>query len=38
VSRAGFEAYVEHLLAPTLRPGQIVVLDNPRACCSDNNE
>lgn len=23
-----FEAYVEHVLAPTLRPGQIVVLDN----------
>lgn len=28
LSTAGFEAYVEHLLAPTLRPGQIVVLDN----------
>jgi transposase len=28
ISTAGFEAYVEHLLAPTLRPGQIVVLDN----------
>jgi transposase len=28
VSTAGFEAYVEQLLAPTLRPGQIVVLDN----------
>jgi len=23
-----FEAYVEHLLAPTLRPGQVVVMDN----------
>jgi transposase len=23
-----FEAYVEHFLAPTLRPGQIVVMDN----------
>jgi transposase len=23
-----FEAYVEHILAPTLRPGQLVVLDN----------
>ncbi len=23
-----FEAYVEHLLAPSLRPGQIVVMDN----------
>jgi transposase len=30
VSTAAFEAYVEHLLAPTLRPGQIVVLDNLR--------
>jgi transposase len=28
ISTAGFEAYVEHLLAPTLEPGQIVVLDN----------
>ena len=28
VSTAGFEAYVEHLLAPTLRPGDIVVMDN----------
>ena len=28
ISAAGFEAYVEHLLAPTLRPGQIVVMDN----------
>jgi transposase len=28
ISTAGFEAYVEQLLAPTLRPGQIVVLDN----------
>ena len=25
---AAFELYVEHLLAPTLTPGQIVVLDN----------
>jgi transposase len=25
---AGFEAYVQHVLAPTLAPGQIVVLDN----------
>ena len=24
---AAFEAYVEHLLAPTLREGQVVVLD-----------
>lgn len=30
VSTAGFEAYVGHLLAPTLQPGQIVVLDNLR--------
>jgi transposase len=30
ISTAGFEAYVEHLLAPTLRPGQIVVMDNLR--------
>jgi transposase len=28
ISTAGFEAYVEHLLAPALRPGQIVVMDN----------
>jgi transposase len=28
ISTAGFEAYVEHRLAPTLQPGQIVVLDN----------
>jgi transposase len=28
ISTAGFEAYVEQLLAPTLRPGQIVVMDN----------
>jgi transposase len=28
ISTAGFEAYVEHLLAPTLEPGQIVVMDN----------
>jgi transposase len=30
ITTAGFEAYVEHLLAPTLRPGDIVVLDNLR--------
>jgi transposase len=30
ISTAGFEAYVEHLLAPTLRPGEIVVMDNLR--------
>ena len=30
IGTAGFEAYVERLLAPTLEPGQIVVLDNLR--------
>jgi transposase len=30
ISTAGFEAYVEHVLAPTLRPGEIVVMDNLR--------
>jgi transposase len=30
VSTRGFEVYVERILAPTLRPGQIVVLDNLR--------
>ena len=30
ISTAGFEAYVEHVLAPTLGPGQIVVMDNLR--------
>ena len=28
---AAFDAYVKHLLAPTLRPGQIVVVDNLQA-------
>jgi transposase len=28
VDAVAFELYVEHLLAPTLRPGQVVVLDN----------
>jgi transposase len=28
IRTAGFAAYVEHLLAPTLRPGNIVVMDN----------
>jgi transposase len=28
VDRAAFEAFVERLLVPTLRPGQLVVLDN----------
>ncbi len=27
-TREVFEAYLEHVLAPTLRPGQIVVMDN----------
>ena len=30
VSTRAFEVYVEHILAPTLRPGQIVVVDNLR--------
>jgi transposase len=30
ISTAGFEAYIEQLLAPTLQPGQIVVMDNLR--------
>ena len=30
ISTAGFEVYVEHLLAPTLKPGQIVIMDNLR--------
>lgn len=33
--RAVFEAYVEQGLAPTLRPGQVVVIDNLRAHQSD---
>ncbi len=28
---AAFEAYISHVLAPTLRPGQIVVVDNLKA-------
>ena len=28
LNTAAFDAYVSHVLAPTLRPGQIVVLDN----------
>jgi transposase len=28
VTTRAFDVYVEHLLAPTLRPGQVVVLDN----------
>lgn len=30
ITTAGFEAYVGHILAPTLQPGDIVVLDNLR--------
>lgn len=26
--RLAFEAYIEHILAPSLRPGQVVILDN----------
>ncbi len=28
ISKAGFEAHVERILAPTLRGGQIAVMDN----------
>jgi transposase len=31
----GFEAYVQHVLAPTLQPGQLVGLDNLRQHQSD---
>jgi transposase len=31
MSQAQFEGYVRHVLAPTLRPGQVVVADNLRA-------
>jgi transposase len=31
MTTARFEGYVRHLLAPTLRPGQVVVADNLRA-------
>lgn len=34
--RLAFETYVEHVLAPALRPGQIVVLDNLSAHHSAN--
>jgi len=30
ITTRGFEAYVEYVLAPTLEPGQIVVMDNLR--------
>lgn len=35
MTTARFEGYVRHVLAPTLRPGQIVVADNLRAHHSD---
>ena len=31
MTSARFEGFVRHILAPTLRPGQVVVADNPRA-------
>lgn len=36
MTTARFEGYVRHVLAPTLRPGQIVVADNLRAHHSDH--
>jgi transposase len=35
IDRAGFDGYIRHRLAPTLRPGQVVVVDNLRAHYSD---
>ena len=35
VDRAAFDAYITHLIAPTLKPGQIVVVDNLKAHYSD---
>lgn len=35
VTTRTFEIYVEHILAPTLRPGQVVVVDNLTAHHSD---
>lgn len=31
VNRASFEVYIEHVLGPTLRVGQVVILDNASA-------
>jgi transposase len=31
MTSARFDGYVRHLLAPTLRPGQVVIADNLRA-------
>src|SRR5215211_73869 len=35
IDRAAFDAYVVHRLAPTLKPGQIVVVDNLKVHDSD---
>ena len=35
MTSARFEGYVRHILAPTLRPGQIVIADNLRAHHAD---
>jgi transposase len=35
MSREAFETYVEHVLAPTLRPGDIVLIDNLNVHKSD---
>ena len=35
MTTARFEGYIRHVLAPTLRPGQIVVADNLQAHHSD---
>ncbi len=35
IDRPSFDAYIVHLLAPTLRPGQIVVVDNLKVHYSD---
>jgi DDE superfamily endonuclease len=36
--RAAFEVYIEQVLAPSLKPGQIVILDNRSFCISGNHE
>jgi len=28
MKRAAFDTYIEHVLAPTLSPGDVVILDN----------
>jgi transposase len=35
MTSARFEGYVRHVLAPTLRPGQVVIADNLRAHHAD---